>query len=220
MSGDEGMSGMGGDERMSGDDGRIRALGDLPQQIAPPRDLWAGIEARLMSETRAATSVSHVAGVGKSAEPVVVRRRAGWSFGRAQALAAAAVIAALAIGVWIGRAGLPFGPRPAATPSVAGLYSQDASTVRAAYLMDSRYALHRQELVQSLDAKIASLPPESRAKVVSSLKTLHDSLRDLEQALGHDPSNALLQELLVNTYQDEMRVLTAVNEAGSTSEGT
>ena len=40
-------------------------------------------------------------------------------------------------------------------------------------------------------------------------------MRELEAALGRDPSNALLQELLVNTYQDEMRVLVAIHEAGA-----
>jgi hypothetical protein len=63
------------------------------------------------------------------------------------------------------------------------------------------------------------LPPESKAKVLSSLQAINDSKRDLERELGKDPSNALLQELLVNTYQDEMRVLTAVHEAGSAVEG-
>jgi hypothetical protein len=74
-------------------------------------------------------------------------------------------------------------------------------------------------LVKDLEARLAALPPESRAKVVASLRTLSDSKRDLEAELGKDPSNALLQELLVNTYQDEMRVLTAVHEAGSSGEG-
>jgi hypothetical protein len=54
---------------------------------------------------------------------------------------------------------------------------------------------------------------------LSSLQAINDSKRDLERELGKDPSNALLQELLVNTYQDEMRVLTAVHEAGSSGEG-
>ena len=43
--------------------------------------------------------------------------------------------------------------------------------------------------------------------------------KDLEQALGHDPGNALLQELLINTYQDEMRVLTDVHEASNVGRG-
>jgi phage-related protein len=75
-------------------------------------------------------------------------------------------------------------------------------------------------LVKDLEARLAALPPESRAKVMSSLQAINDSKRDLEAELGKDPSNALLQELLVNTYQDEMRVLAAVHEAGRAVEGT
>ena len=73
--------------------------------------------------------------------------------------------------------------------------------------------------MKSLEAQLASLPPESRDKVMASLRTIQDSIHDLEAALGKDPTNALLQELLVNTYQDEMRVLTAVHEAGNAGKG-
>ena len=41
---------------------------------------------------------------------------------------------------------------------------------------------------------------------------MRGQVAELEAELGKDPSNALLQELLVNTYQDEMRVLTAVHD--------
>jgi hypothetical protein len=90
----------------------------------------------------------------------------------------------------------------------------------ADYVVDAKYQRQRAELARGLEARLAALPPESRAKVVSSLKAIEDSKKQLEAALGKDPSNALLQELLVNTYQDEMRVLTTVHEAVSTSEGT
>ena len=86
-------------------------------------------------------------------------------------------------------------------------------------MMDAKYTRERAALVRSLEAQLANLPPDSRAKVVSSLTTIQNSMRDLEAALGRDPSNALLQELLVNTYQDEMRVLTAVHEAGEAGKG-
>ena len=55
--------------------------------------------------------------------------------------------------------------------------------------------------------------------IAASIATLQKAKRDLEDALGKDPGNALLQELLVNTYQDEMRVLTAVQQAGSPGGG-
>lgn len=54
---------------------------------------------------------------------------------------------------------------------------------------------------------------------MGSLAAIEKAKQDLEQALGKDPSNALLQELLVNTYQDEMRVLTDVPEASSSGRG-
>ena len=85
--------------------------------------------------------------------------------------------------------------------------------------MGPKYINQRAQLVKDLETRLAQLPPESRAKVLSSLQAINDSKRDLERELGKDPSNALLQELLVNTYQDEMRVLTAVHEAGSSGEG-
>ena len=54
---------------------------------------------------------------------------------------------------------------------------------------------------------------------MASLATIEAAKQDLEQALGKDPGNALLQELLVNTYQDEMRVLTDVREASDAGRG-
>jgi hypothetical protein len=97
--------------------------------------------------------------------------------------------------------------------------SDGAAAFQAAYIADPKYREQRAALVKSLEAKLASLPPDSRAKVLSSLATIQKSKQDLEAALGKDPSNALLQELLVNTYQDEMRVLTTVHEASDAGEG-
>ena len=73
--------------------------------------------------------------------------------------------------------------------------------------------------MQSLQARLAALPPQARAKVTASLAAIENAKKDLEHALGKDPSNALLQELLVNTYQDEMRVLTDVHEASDAGRG-
>jgi len=132
-------------------------------------------------------------------------------------LAAAAVIAALAVGVLIGRVLLP-----AAGPSRAGLAAHlshsSSAAVQVAYVSDPRYLREREELLRSLQAQLSALPPDTRNKVMASLATIHQSMQDLQAALGRDPSNALLQELLVNTYQDEMRVLTTVHEAGAAGE--
>ena len=97
--------------------------------------------------------------------------------------------------------------------------NDEAQAVQAAYVSDPKFRSQREALAKSLEARLAALPPDSRAKVISSLATLHKSMRDLEAALGKDPTNALLQELLLNTYQDEMRVLTTVNEASEAGRG-
>ena len=102
-------------------------------------------------------------------------------------------------------------------PSIPGVAP---TALDAAYVSDPRYQQQRAELVRALQARLATLPPGERDKVTASLEAIEKAKADLEQALGHDPSNALLQELLVNTYQDEMRVLTDVHEASDPGRGT
>jgi hypothetical protein len=199
---------------------KVRSLRDLPQAIRPPRDLWAGIEARIADDTasRGPSGVqSTSARRGTSARSMHMR----W-------LAVAATIAALAVGVWIGRHVPPStatGPQIAQIDSnttrvpVTAPVNEGAQALQAAYLSDPKFRQERAALVKSLEEKLASLPPDSRAKVLSSLATIQKSKQDLESALGKDPTNALLQELLVNTYQDEMRVLTTVHEASDAGKG-
>jgi hypothetical protein len=126
---------------------------------------------------------------------------------------------ALAVGVWIGRASLPVPGTPVQPLVASHAPADEPGAFHAAYVMGPKYINQRAQLVKDLETRLAQLPPDSRAKVLSSLQAINDSKRDLERELGKDPSNALLQELLVNTYQDEMRVLTAVHEAGSSGEG-
>jgi hypothetical protein len=190
----------------------VNSLRDLPTAVQPPRDLWAGIEARIVAE-------GHIA----VADPGT-RKRAGSNLSRLRWMAAAAVVAALAVGMWVGRSVLPTtrpitSPGTGATATLPRINNDGAAALQAAYSVDPKYRKQREALAKSLEAKLASLPPDSRAKVISSLATIHKSMQDLEAELGKDPSNALLQELLVNTYQDEMRVLTTVHEASDAGEG-
>ena len=207
---------------------RVTSLRDLPQSVQPPRDLWAGIEAQLVSPAAVAVQ-----------KPPVATRSTARNLANLRWMAAAAVIAALAVGMWIGRSVLPNGTGSTAPPIIAknppltnpmspGSAGQNSliegtdhgGAFQAAYFADPKYRQTRADLLKSVEAKINTLPPDSRQKVISSLQTIHRSMKDLEDALGKDPSNVLLQELLFNTYQDEMRVLTTVHEAGTTAEGT
>jgi hypothetical protein len=188
-------------------DRKVTSLRELPQSIEPPHDLWPAIEAQLGDNRAAADGAT-------PAQRRAVRMR--W-------LAAAAMVACVAIGVWVGRGLLP-GPAGSGTVAVntnppRGVQPPVKTVPHEVYVSDPRYQEQRAALVRELQARLAALPQPQRDKVTASLQAIEKAKADLEEALGHDPSNALLQELLVNTYQDEMRVLTDVHEASDPGRG-
>ena len=166
---------------------RIDRVSQLPQEITPARDLWPAIAAQLGSVESA-----------PAAPALPQRRRYGsWSLG------IAAGVALLAVGFLVGRQ-TPQAVAPTVQPTLAVNFAPGADYDKA-----------RAALMAELPAKLAALSPESRRQVLASLETLRRSLDEIRQALGQDPANLLLQSMLVNTYQEEMRVLTTVNEAGA-----
>ncbi len=193
-------------------DGRkVASLRELPRAIEPPRDLWPQIKAQLDEIQAAAPSAT-------GTQPILPRQGGA----RLRWLALAAMLASVAVGVWIGRSFLPGGATPLAvtvTASNGATPVTAAAALDAAYVSDPRYERQRAALLRSLQSQLATLPPATRTKVLASLATVEKAKQDLEQALGKDPGNALLQELLINTYQDEMRVLTDVRDASDPGRG-
>jgi hypothetical protein len=187
---------------------RIRRVGELPRDIAPPRDGWPALEARLRES-------------GMPGSQDFAARRAGrtrrWRPQLTGIAAVAAVLAAVVVGVSIDRWILS----PAGTSSqrIAAPGAESAGRgLAVAYISDPRYQREREALLRSLNARLAKLPPPTRQKVLQSLATIHQSMRQIQQALGREPGNALLQELLINTYQNEMQVLSTVQEASGAGE--
>jgi len=186
---------------------KVATLRELPQSIEPPQDLWPRIEAQL--EDRASDAIR---------APAMPQRRRGLTL---RWLAAAAMLASLAMGVWIGRSLMPsaVGTGPPIATNYSTVPGPAPTTLDTRYVSDPRYERQRAALVHALQERLAALPPPARDKVAASLMAIEKAKKDLEQALGHDPGNALLQELLINTYQDEMRVLTDVHEASDPGRG-
>jgi len=181
---------------------KVNSLAELPAAIEPGRDLWPAIEARLKSP------------------PVPQQSGVPSRFTRVRWLAAAAMVASVAVGVWIGRDLWPLPGAGSGSPPLTAQHPlSEGAAVNAAYMSDPRYRRERAALMQSVQAQLETMPPQTRAKVAASLAAIESAKKDLENALGKDPSNALLQELLINTYQDEMRVLTDVHEAGDAGRG-
>jgi hypothetical protein len=182
---------------------RIRGVSELPQDIPPPRDLWPAIEARLRES--ATSGCASPAGRASAVSPV--RHRPGIS----RIAALAAVLGALGVGISLDRWMLsPANPAPQAAATRAIIPGGESPPV--ASLADPKFLRERAALLRSLDAQLARLPPPTRRKVLASLATVHRSMRQIQEALGREPGNALLQALLIDSYQNEMQVLATVQE--------
>jgi hypothetical protein len=170
---------------------RVASLRELTQEAQPAHDLWPRIVAAIEAERPAAHAAR------------------GGGFGMRFAAGLAASVVLVAVGVWMGRL-LP-------TDSVAPLASSEVDTapaaIHAAFTADPQLAAARTRLLSEAEAKLQELPEADRARVAASLATIRRSMQEIEAALGREPANTLLQELLVNAYQDEMRVLTALSAA-------
>ncbi len=189
---------------------KITRLSELPREIAPPHDGWASLEARL----RESGTPQPDEGTGhRSGRGAARRWRSQW----ASIAAVAAVLAAVAAGVSIDRWVLSPN-RPAPQVAARGI-GPTGESMTVAYITDPRYLRERAALLRSLNARLAQLPPPTRQKVLQSLATIHQSIQQIQQALGKEPGNALLQELLIDSYQSEMQVLATVQAAsGGTGE--
>ena len=173
---------------------RVNRIDELAQSLPPARDLWPAIAQAIEADRVAATVES-------------TPRRTRWL----PAMGMAAAVALVTTGIFIGRF-----MAPAATGTIAGTTTtQEPLVLLPAALRDANYRKQRDALLVEVQNQLNTMPAAEREKVAASLATLRRSIGEIEAALGRDPANALLQELLVNSCQEEMRALTAVRDSGS-----
>jgi hypothetical protein len=168
--------------------GPVKRIDELARDIPPARDLWPAIAAAIEAEKAAAA-------------PSQVRRRPLWK----PAAGMAAAVALVAVGVLIGHI---FPTQPGLPPVTQTQVAGNAGVIPAAFRKQ------RDQLLVEAEAKLSTMAPAERDKVKASLATLSRSITEIEAALGRDPANALLQELLVSSCQEQMRALTAVRDSG------
>ena len=173
----------------------VTRIDELAKNVPPPRDLWPAISAAIEAD-RVATA------------PTSAPRRSRWM----PAMGMAAAVALVALGVVIGQ---NISPKTQVVAGTQSTNTQGAAELMPAALRDANYRKQRDVLLAEVDKRLAAMPPAEREKVAASLLTLRRSISEIEAQLGHDPANALLQELLVNSCQEEMRALTAVRDSGS-----
>lgn len=165
------------------------ALGSLPREVAPFEDLWPRIERQL--------------------EPAVARRRnATW-----WQLAAAVVLvvsSSLLTSVWLHRQAPAVAQQPSPAPVVMPVSA--AATFAGDPRLDAGYLEARRQLAKALEARIDGLPESARLKLEANLAEMRRAAEEINAALARQPDDPLLQELLLNTYQDELAVMASVNQ--------
>jgi hypothetical protein len=166
----------------------------LPRSLEPPRDLWAGIEARLANRATPDRLPALPAPTGWPrplkpwAEPVLL-----W------AAAVLLVVSAGAASLLLSR----HAP-PRTEPARGALSGIETVGWRQ---MDRDYGRARVDLLRVVAERRDLLKPETRAVVDENLALIEKALTNIRGALEKDPANRTLMDLLGNTYRQEQDML-------------
>jgi len=167
---------------------------NLPREIAPPRDLWPAIAARLSEQPRPAS------------------RRFTWPMALAAGFLVAAVSALL---TW----GLVRDPNAVPTQNlVADSTATQTALVPVNYGPNSALGAvqlkTRDDLLAQFRQRLDELAPETRETVVKNLAIIQHAADEIDAALAQDPASGLLNGLLLSTYQEELQMYSKVGTSG------
>jgi hypothetical protein len=172
------------------DDELMARAARLTTAITPERDLWPTIEQRIGEPARS----------GRSA----------WNSVWAQA---AAVV--LLVGGSSGITYLAVNDNGDPTTMVGGtqalVFEPVSGSFGSQYNLGPDYQDARRVLAANLDDELDNLAPETRADVVANLEAIRQAISDINKALAEEPDNALLQDLLLDTYRDELTLMNKVD---------
>ena len=165
---------------------------NLPQEIAPPRDLWPAIAAKLSEQSRPAS------------------RRFSWPMALAAGFLVASVSALLTWGLM---------REPVAVPGlVAGSTARQTALVPVNYGPNSALGAvqlkARDDLLVQFRQRLEELAPETREAVVKNLAIIQRAADEIDAALARDPASGLLNGLLLSTYQEELQIYSKVVTSG------
>ena len=167
---------------------------NLPQEIAPPRDLWPAIAARLSEQTRTAP------------------RRFNWPMALAAGVLVASVSAVLTWSLM---------REPGAAPGadmIAGTAATQAVPMPVNYgpnsALGSAQLKARDDLLVQFRQRLDQLPPATRETVVKNLAIIQHAADEIGAALAQDPASGMLNSLLLSAYQEELQIYSKVVTTG------
>lgn len=164
------------------DDALIKKARGLATGISPERDLWSGIE-----------------------EAIVRPRRSRWTPRFAQA---AAVL--LLVGASSGLTWLSTKDRVQVIEVVPPGVAVEQASFGGRYSLGVGYQEAHRDLEAQLQAELARLSPEAREEVELNLAMIRGAIGQINEALAAEPDNPLLQELLLQTYKEELTLMQRV----------
>jgi anti-sigma factor RsiW len=173
----------------------LARVGALPRRIPPMRDPWPDIARRLRTG-----EVIPLDFAGRS--------RRWYPLGAVAAAAAVLIVAvSLVTAVLVGR---ERAARVASAPELpavaAGVTPASLELAQAQATFDGA----RKQLVAALNARKASLSPQTLAVVERNLEIIDRAVGEMQAALARDPGNRELPALLLTAYRQEIDLLQRV----------
>jgi hypothetical protein len=175
-------------------------LASVPREVPPERDLWQGIHAEI-AKTPIVTD----------AAPVVHFSSSRWF----QIAAGVLLLLATSFTTY-------FVTRQSLQDEIALQMAQQepmpAPTLNAmpvnfgAEALSAEYLQARADLDKVFEQRIKTLPPSARAKLERNLADLRQAANEISATLAEHPSDPLLQDLLMSTYQRELQLLADVSD--------
>lgn len=190
-------SGKSGDHSTRDADTRLDAeLARLPRSVEPPRDLWpriaAGLEPRPMER-----------GGATPGRP--------WLWQLAAALVLVVTSSAITA-VLVQREPPPASVADAAPAAPRAPVEVRPATFQTDYAPGPEYYAARQQMLDTLARRLDQLPPETRVAIAGNLAEIRRGADKIAAALAEQPGDPLLEELLLNAYQDELAMLANVDQ--------
>jgi hypothetical protein len=172
------------------EDPLLAKAAELPKDVAPPRDLWPGIAARIAR-----------------GEQAPARPAFRWPLALAAALLVASVSALL---TW----SLVRDPQPAGTTQIASVPAAAGDFVPVSYGPNSgltaKELAARDELFTQFRGAFETLKPETRDAIVKNLAIMQTAADQIDAALAKDPASGMLKGMLVGTYKQELQLYSTV----------
>lgn len=181
-------------------------LADVPRQVEPSRDLWPQIKAEIAAQAPGARAAFHTQRWFQLAAAIVL------------------VVASSVVTFFVVQSSMQkqlVQARNEVTQQMQPVLSAMPVRFDGHEGIGKSYEEARAQLDAEYAQRIQNLPPVVRAKVERDIADLRRAAREISATLAQYPSDPLLQDLLVSTYQREIQLMSEVNTlAASTAAGT